>query len=122
MQSETGIDYGITSEDEKCERSEDEMSVPSQGMQVVSCDIDEGQDDSDGDTAGAVALRCLDTKSAAKQCCVVRIASQEQALQGPLSAAPIPRCAPQYRLTVLWRATAILQCPCYVCEGQGGPG
>ena len=36
-------------------------------MQVVSRDIDEGQDDSDGDTAGAVALHFLDTKSAAKQ-------------------------------------------------------
>ena len=67
VQSETEIDYGITSEDEKCERSEDEMSVPSQGMQVVLHGIDEGQDDSDGDTAGAVALRFLDAKSAAKQ-------------------------------------------------------
>ena len=67
VQSEQELDYGITSEDEKCERSEDEMSVPSRDMQVVSRDIEEGQDDSDGDTAGAVVLRFLDAKSAAKQ-------------------------------------------------------
>ena len=43
------------------------IRVPDQGMQVVSRDIDEGQDDSDGDTAGAMALRFLDAKSTAKQ-------------------------------------------------------
>ena len=36
-------------------------------MQVVLHDVDEGQDDNNGDTAGAVALHFLDAKFAAKQ-------------------------------------------------------
>ena len=67
VQSERELDYGISSEDGECATSEDEIRVPEEDVQVVSCDIDEGQDDSDGDTVGAVALRFLDAKSAAKQ-------------------------------------------------------